>query len=104
MNEENIVRYTKEELDEKIKRGQDETDWERLDAMSDDDIDYSDISPLDDSFWKNAKLIIPSNRRKSSISFKVDNEVLRWFKSRGKGYQSYMNAVLSAYIDAQKSP
>ena len=86
MNEENIVRYTKKELDEKIKRGEDETDWERLDAMSDDDIDYSDIPPLDDSFWENAKLIIPSNRRKSSISFKVDDEVLRWFRSRGKGY------------------
>ena len=72
--------------------------------MSDDDIDYSDIPPLDDSFWENAKLIIPSNGQKSSISFKVDDKVLRWFKSRGKGYQSYMNAVLKAYIDAQKNP
>jgi uncharacterized protein (DUF4415 family) len=37
---------------------------------------------------------------KSSISLRVDADVLEWFKSQGDGYQTRMNAVLKAYRDA----
>jgi uncharacterized protein (DUF4415 family) len=37
---------------------------------------------------------------KSSISLRVDSDVLDWFKSQGEGYQTRMNAVLRAYRDA----
>ncbi|MHC1729941.1 MAG: BrnA antitoxin family protein [Syntrophobacteraceae bacterium] len=40
--------------------------------------------------------------RKSSITLRVDKEVLEWFRSQGKGYQSRMNAVLKAYMKAQR--
>jgi hypothetical protein len=35
------------------------TDWARIDRMTDDEIDISDIPPLDDSFFKSAKWILP---------------------------------------------
>ena len=38
---------------------EDRTDWKRIDAMRDEDIDTSDIPPLDESFFKNAKVVMP---------------------------------------------
>jgi uncharacterized protein (DUF4415 family) len=37
---------------------------------------------------------------KTSISLRVDREVLDWFKAQGPGYQTRMNAVLRAFRDA----
>jgi uncharacterized protein (DUF4415 family) len=37
---------------------------------------------------------------KSSISLRVDADVLDWFKGHGDGYQTRMNAVLRAFRDA----
>lgn len=36
------------------------TDWATIDAMSDEEIDYSDIPPLTDEFFENATLRIPA--------------------------------------------
>jgi uncharacterized protein (DUF4415 family) len=40
---------------------------------------------------------IPS---KASISLRVDQDVLEWFKAQGSGYQTRINAVLRAFRDA----
>jgi uncharacterized protein (DUF4415 family) len=37
---------------------------------------------------------------KTSIALRVDTDVLEWFKSKGPGYQTRMNAVLRAFRDA----
>jgi uncharacterized protein (DUF4415 family) len=37
---------------------------------------------------------------KASISLRVDQDVLEWFKAQGAGYQTRINAVLKAYRDA----
>jgi uncharacterized protein (DUF4415 family) len=37
---------------------------------------------------------------KTSISLRVDQDVLDWFKSQGDGYQTRINAVLRAFRDA----
>ena len=37
---------------------------------------------------------------KASISLRVDQDVLEWFKAQGEGYQTRINAVLKAYKDA----
>ena len=34
---------------------------------------------------------------KTEIHIRVDTDVLEWYKSQGKGYQTRMNAVLRAY-------
>ena len=70
--------------------------------MPDEDIDYSDIPPLDDEFFKNAKLVKRSPRTEQ-ISIRIDTEVLEWFKSHAeeKGYQTFINDVLRTYVRHQ---
>lgn len=40
--------------------------------------------------------------RKTLLSLRIDSDVIEWFKSQGVGYQSRMNALLRAYMDAHK--
>ena len=40
---------------------------------------------------------------KSLLSLRVDSDVLSWFRSQGPGYQSRMNALLRAYMQAHKT-
>ena len=75
-------------------------DLARLKALRDEDIDYRDIPELDERFWQNAKLVMP--RAKKQITIRFDQDILDWFKAEGKGYQSKMNAVLRAYVEARK--
>ncbi|OHC62461.1 MAG: hypothetical protein A2040_01025 [Rhodocyclales bacterium GWA2_65_19] len=39
---------------------------------------------------------------KISISLRVDQDVLAWFKAQGDGYQTRINAVLRAFRDASE--
>jgi len=74
------------------------TDWERLEKMSDSDIDFSDIPELDADFFRNAKVRMP--RTKKAVSIRLDQDVLAWFKKQGRGYQTRVNAVLRTYMQA----
>jgi len=76
------------------------TDWNRLEKTKDEDIDYSDIPELDDAFFKNAEVRMPS---KKSVTIRLDSDVLAWFKGQGKGYQSRINKLLRVYMDAHQS-
>jgi uncharacterized protein (DUF4415 family) len=60
----------------------------------DSEIDYSDIPPLDDEFWKNAVRNPFYKPVKTHASVRIDADVLVWLKSQGKGYQTRMNAIL----------
>jgi len=75
------------------------TDWDKLEKMSDEDIDYSDIPPLENEFFKKGKLRLPKS--KPLISIRIDPDVLEWFKDQGAGYQTRMNAVLRMYMEGQ---
>jgi uncharacterized protein (DUF4415 family) len=61
---------------------------------------YEDIPELGASFWRRARVELPLP--KEAISLRVDHDVLEWFRSTGKGYQSLMNAVLRSYVQAKK--
>ncbi|MCG8339288.1 MAG: BrnA antitoxin family protein [Proteobacteria bacterium] len=58
------------------------TDWGNIDSIQDSDIDYSELPELDKQFWKEAKLVMPEN--KTNVTIRLDNDVISWFKSRGK--------------------
>lgn len=73
----------------------------QLAVLKDSEIDTSDIPELDDNFWAKAEVRPPLT--KSAISIRLDEDILDWFKSQGKGYQSRINAVLRAYYEAQQS-
>jgi len=65
-----------------------------LAAMPDDTIDYSDIPPLTEKFWKNAIRNPWYRPRKQQVTLRIDADVLAWLRRDGKGYQSRLNAVL----------
>lgn len=79
--------------------------WAEIDALTDEEIakavaDDPDAPPiLDETFWANAKLVMPV--AKQAISIRLDEDVLTFFKALGPGYQSRINAVLRAYMDAK---
>ena len=74
-------------------------DFRRLRQMSDEDIDYSDIPKLDQSFWRAAKLTMPEPKDRVTIRF--DHDVVEWLKKNGSGYQTRINAILRSYMNAQ---
>ncbi|PSB04657.1 hypothetical protein [Merismopedia glauca] len=78
------------------------TDWSRIDAMGDDNIDTSDIPPLTDKFFSNAKLRIPSSSV-ATVAVNVDSETLAWFQSKGEEAAPHMAAALKIYAEAQKT-
>ena len=63
--------------------------------MKDEDIDYSDSPDLGDIDWSKFKILSPSKR---CITIRLDDEVVDYFKSLGKGYQSKINFVLKEYV------
>ena len=79
------------------------TDWRRVRAMRERDVRVSDEHPEAD-----LKHIVRGIVRhglkpissKTSISLRVDADVLEWFKAQGPGYQTRINAVLRAFRDA----
>jgi uncharacterized protein (DUF4415 family) len=78
-----------------------ETDWARIDAMTDEELDTSDIPPLTEDFFKRAKVRRP--KRKVAVTMQVDPDVLDWFKAQGEDYEQRMNAALRIYAEAHKA-
>lgn len=75
-----------------------QTDWDRVDALTDEEIDTSDSPPLGDDFFAHAELRLPES--KQTITIRLDKDVLEWYKAQGKGYQTRINAVLRSYMEA----
>jgi uncharacterized protein (DUF4415 family) len=79
---------------------QSRTDWARVDALRDQEIDYSEIPELGDDFFKSAVLRMPEP--KALVTLRLDRDVLEWFKKQGPRYQTRINALLRAYVEAKK--
>ncbi|QWR78856.1 hypothetical protein E2O03_001390 [Candidatus Magnetomonas plexicatena] len=81
-------------------RGEDRTDWERVDAMTEEELEASIAADPDDVHeeldWTQAFVGLPP--RKKHINIRVDADVLDWFRNKGRGYQTYMNSVLRAFV------
>lgn len=101
MSEEHIVRRTRDTLP----RGR--TDWARVDALSEEEVEAAARSDADNPPWteeelRDARLVMPEDRGKVPISIRLDAEVLDYFKEQGRGYQSRINAVLRAYVRSRR--
>jgi uncharacterized protein (DUF4415 family) len=81
-----------------------QTDWQRLDAMTDSDIDLSDCPEITPSMFASAivRRGLPPAKNKAQVTLRIDSDVLEWFKSRGRGYQTQINALLRAYMEAHQ--
>jgi uncharacterized protein (DUF4415 family) len=75
------------------------SDLARLDRMKDSDIDYSDIPPLGNEFFKKATVAWPP--AKHQLTIRLDADVLNWLKANGRGYQTRINHILRAAMESQ---
>ena len=84
-----IKRYSPEELERMAARG-----------------DFVATKPqapeieLDEEFWRNARVVMPGEKGRTSVHLRMDTDVVEWFKAQGKGHLTRMNAVLRAYMEA----
>ncbi|MSO98650.1 MAG: hypothetical protein EXR11_10605 [Rhodospirillaceae bacterium] len=97
MKQGRIVRYTAEQL----RKLPSDTDWARVNAMTDEEIAANVASDPDawdtpPGFWDDAMLVYPPHKK--VITLGVDDDVLAFFKRQGKGYQTRMNAVLRTFM------
>ena len=80
------------------------TDWERLDAQQDRDIDLSDAPEITPEMF--AKAVVRRGLKpppsKQQITIRLDEDVLRWFRAQGEGYQTRINSLLRAYMEAHQ--
>ncbi len=90
MADDDIRQFSPDELRELRRSGKTET---RADAP-----EYQ----LDEEFWRNAHIVFPSLGGKTAKTIRYDKEILAYFQSTGKGWQTRMNAVLRAYVETQK--
>lgn len=71
-----------------------------LAAIPDEEIDFSDIPELDEAWFAEAVVWTPPTKKQ--ITLRLDDDIIAFFKESGKGYQTRMNAVLRAFVDAKK--
>ena len=65
-------------------------------VMKDEDIDYSDIPRLPESFWKNAVRNPFYRPVKQQVTLRLDADIIAWLRVQGKGYQTRLNNLLRA--------
>ena len=98
------VRYTAKQIKTKIARGEDRTNWDKVDAVTGARLEASIQADVDDVHsepdWTRIVVGIPA--RKDHINIRVDHDVLQWFRSKGKGYQTLMNDVLRAFAQTRQ--
>ena len=81
-----------------------QTDFPRLDAMRDRDINLSDAPEITPAMF--AKAIVRRGltpRTKRQLTLRLDSDVLDWFKKQGTGYQTRINALLRAYMEEHRA-
>ena len=70
-------------------------DLDRVDAIKDEDIDYSDIPEITDFSqfrpWEQRQMFKPV---KVAVTCKLDADIVAWLKQGGKGYQTRLNSIL----------
>jgi uncharacterized protein (DUF4415 family) len=99
MTDERITRVTREEA---LKmKGQ--TDWTRLDAMTEEEIEHNAAEDLDnppwtDEDWANAQWVDPQKH----AAVWLDRDIVDWFREQGPHFQGRISEALRAFIDARK--
>ncbi|MDP4022511.1 BrnA antitoxin family protein [Methylobacterium sp. NEAU 140] len=100
-SEKRIVSYSAAELKAMIERGESETDWDAVRAMTDAEVEAAVASDPDEAGmeidW--SKAVFHPETRKTPMTIRLDPDVLAFFRNQGRGYQTKINAVLRAYME-----
>jgi uncharacterized protein (DUF4415 family) len=98
------VRYSAKQIKAKIARGEDRTDWRKVNAITGKKLEVSIKADIDDVHgepdWTRATMGVSAP--KDHINIRIDHDVLEWFRAGGRGYQTLMNNVLRAFVQARQ--
>jgi uncharacterized protein (DUF4415 family) len=75
------------------------SDLKRIDTMTDENIDYSDIPPLGDEFF--TQKTVSFSPSKQQLTIQLDQDILEWLKAQGKGYETQINHILREVMERQ---
>ena len=83
------------------------TDWAALRRMGEADLRRAAVADPDagmtpDAWWEHARIVLPASSGKESVTIRLDRDLLGWFRKQGRGYQTKINAVLRAFVEAQE--
>ncbi len=77
------------------------TNWEKVDSLTEEEIDTSDIPPLtDEEFFSKSRWWKPV--ASLNVLVQIDPETLAWFQSQGEDYEKRMAAALRIYAEAHQ--
>jgi uncharacterized protein (DUF4415 family) len=99
-----MTRVSREELEARRARGESQSDFVRVRAKTEaeldrdiaGDLDFRDVPP---EWHTAAEAVMPS--AKQLLSLRLDTDIVAWFRDQGPGYQTRINAVLRAYLNQQ---
>jgi uncharacterized protein (DUF4415 family) len=94
----NIVRYSLDEL----KRMKSKTDWSRVDATTQEEVERQIASDPDDWLTDDDAVVfagMPLPPTKERVNIRLDRDVLDYFRASGRGYQTRINQVLKVFVD-----
>ena len=98
------VRYSAKQIERKFRRGVDRTDWAKIERTTAAEIEASITADPDDiegePDWTKSVIGLPV--RKDPVTLRIDHNVLEWFRTPGKGYQTMMNNVLRAFVQTRR--
>ena len=72
--------------------------------MSDEDIDLTDCPEITPEMFARAVVRrgLPAPPTKTQLTLRIDSDVVAWFRAHGRGYQTQINALLRAYMEAHR--
>jgi uncharacterized protein (DUF4415 family) len=87
-------------------RGESRTDWARVDAMTEEELEAAiasdpDWADIPHDWYEHATPHYPDSMRKQ-VSLRIDPDILAWFKRLGPGYRERINAALRAFVETQQ--
>jgi len=107
MNDDDTRRYTADELRERAQRGESRTNLARIDAMTEAELEQviasdPDWADIPENWYEQAEAVMP--KPKVPVSIRLDADVIEYFRSTGRGWQTRVNAIMRAYRDIRLLP
>jgi len=87
-------------MNENAMNSSSKTNWEKIDSLTEEEIDTSDIPPLSEEFFSKSRWWKPV--ASLNVSVQVDPNTLAWFQAQGEDYEKKMAAALRIYAEAHK--
>jgi uncharacterized protein (DUF4415 family) len=78
------------------------SNWKRLSSMASNAVDTSDMPEISPEQFASAVVRrgLKPSAAKVQLTIRVDRDVLEWYRQKGRGYQTRINQLLRAYMEA----